>query len=112
MSVTSTIVPTSDILVAVGIFGRSDNVDDVDDGGLRRRVDELERRVAQLEWAMRGFGTSAPPEPARDAGPAGVSPEVLRLARQGKKIQAIKILREQTGLGLKESKDIVDRLTP
>ncbi|PRC51012.1 50S ribosomal protein L12, partial [Mycobacterium sp. ITM-2017-0098] len=26
------------------------------------------------------------------------------------KIQAIKVLREQTGLGLKESKDIVDRL--
>jgi large subunit ribosomal protein L7/L12 len=29
---------------------------------------------------------------------------------QGKKIQAIKLLRDQTGLGLREAKDIVDRL--
>ncbi|WP_174399447.1 ribosomal protein L7/L12 [Mycolicibacterium sp. Dal123E01] len=41
-----------------------------------------------------------------------MSPEVLQLALQGQKIQAIKILREQTGLGLKESKDIVDGLAP
>ncbi|WP_237166460.1 ribosomal protein L7/L12 [Mycolicibacterium hippocampi] len=30
----------------------------------------------------------------------------------GQKIQAIKMLREQSGLGLKESKDIVDQLAP
>ncbi|MBB3605135.1 large subunit ribosomal protein L7/L12 [Mycolicibacterium sp. BK556] len=97
----------------MGIFGRSDNVDDVDDGGLRRRVDELERRVAALEWALRGAG--APPAPTPAPAPAAtgqVSSEVLQLARQGKKIQAIKVLREQTGLGLKESKDIVDALDP
>ena len=96
----------------MGIFGRSDNVDDVDDGGLRRRVDDLERRVAALEWALRGAG-GAPQAPTMHAAPAGggsVSPEVLELARAGQKIQAIKVLREQTGLGLKESKDIVDRL--
>lgn len=96
----------------MGIFGRSDNVDDVDDGGLRRRVDELERRVAQLEWALRGAGAPAEPEPVPSGGQPQVSPEVLQLALQGQKIQAIKILREQTGLGLKESKDIVDGLAP
>ncbi|EHB55914.1 Ribosomal protein L7/L12 [Mycolicibacterium rhodesiae JS60] len=96
----------------MGIFGRSDNVDDVDDGGLRRRVDELERRVAQLEWALHGAKSSVASEQVRDVGAPAVSPEVLQLALQGQKIQAIKILREQTGLGLKESKDIVDGLAP
>jgi ribosomal protein L7/L12 len=96
----------------MGIFGRSDNVDDVDDGGLRRRVEELERRVAQLEWALRGAGSAPEPQPVFDGGRPQVSPEVLQLALQGQKIQAIKILREQTGLGLKESKDIVDGLAP
>jgi ribosomal protein L7/L12 len=96
----------------MGIFRRSDNVDDVDDGGLRRRVDELERRVAQLEWALRGAGSSAEAPRVPDAGRPRVSPEVFQLALRGQKIQAIKILREQTGLGLKESKDIVDGLAP
>lgn len=98
----------------MGLFGRSDNVDDVDDGGLRRRVEDLERRMAALEWTLRsseaGAGPQSAPPPSAAAGGAQVSPEVLQLALSGKKIQAIKVLREQTGLGLKESKDIVDGL--
>jgi ribosomal protein L7/L12 len=43
---------------------------------------------------------SAPPDLA----------EVTRLARGGQLIQAIKLHRELTGLGLKESKDAVERL--
>lgn len=95
----------------MGIFGRSD--DDVDDGGLRRRVEELERRVAALEWALRNAGgqPAAPPSVGAAAGES-VSAEVRQLAMLGKKIEAIKVLREQTGLGLKECKDIVDRLAP
>ncbi|WP_179466305.1 ribosomal protein L7/L12 [Mycolicibacterium vinylchloridicum] len=96
----------------MGIFGRSDSVDEVDDGGLRRRVDELERRVAQLEWALRDATSSVASDQVRDVGAPAVSQEVLQLALQGQKIQAIKVLREQTGLGLKESKDIVDGLAP
>ncbi len=34
--------------------------------------------------------------------------EMIAYIKQGKKIQAIKVLREQTALGLKEAKDIVD----
>lgn len=95
----------------MGLFGRSDNVDDVDDGGLRRRVDDLERRVAALEWALRGAGSHAEATPvATSGGGWQVSPEVTQLALAGKKIQAIKVLREQTGLSLKECKDIVDGL--
>lgn len=99
----------------MGIFGSSD--DGVDDGGLRRRVDELERRVANLEWALRSAQSGppaapAPCAPAYDAAAGTVSPEVRQLALGGDKIHAIKLLREQSGLGLKESKDIVDRLAP
>ena len=36
--------------------------------------------------------------------------EVQHLVAQGNKIEAIKLIRERTGLGLKEAKDLVDRL--
>jgi large subunit ribosomal protein L7/L12 len=44
---------------------------------------------------------------------SGMSPPprtVEALVRAGRKIEAIKLLREQTGLGLKEAKDQVDEL--
>lgn len=39
-----------------------------------------------------------------------VSAEVRQLVLEGKKIQAIKVHRDQTGLGLKEAKDDVEAL--
>ncbi|MHA7666527.1 ribosomal protein L7/L12 [Mycolicibacterium sp. HS_4_1] len=72
----------------------------------------MERRVAVLERVGHGGSVSSPPPPARpqpSAG-AGVSQEVWRLAASGQKIQAIKRLREETGMGLKAAKDVVDRL--
>ncbi|MUL79817.1 ribosomal protein L7/L12 [Mycolicibacterium sp. CBMA 226] len=92
----------------MALFGRSGELS-YDD--LLNRITELERRVAVLERAAHGSSVSpAPPtRPQPSAGP-GVSPEVLRLAAAGQKIQAIKRLREETGLGLKQAKDIVDRL--
>jgi len=36
-------------------------------------------------------------------------PEVIRAIEQGRKIEAIKILREETGLGLANAKVLVDR---
>ena len=41
----------------MGLFGGS-NDDSGDNGGLRRRVEELERRVAALEWGARNAGQS------------------------------------------------------
>ena len=97
--------------VRVGIFGNSSSSSDGGDEGLRRRVEELERRVAALEWAARGAGAGQPAAaPAAQPNAMGVRAEVQQLVMQGKKIQAIKVLREQTGLGLKDAKDIVDRL--
>ncbi len=39
-----------------------------------------------------------------------VTDQVIQLVQQGRKIEAIKLIREQTNLGLKESKDIADGL--
>jgi hypothetical protein len=39
-----------------------------------------------------------------------ISDDVIAAVDNGRKIEAIKILRDETGLGLKEAKDVVDRL--
>jgi len=84
----------------------------MDEADVLRRITELERR---LDWLYRatGYGSAYPATtaaaPAPDGMP-GVSAEVLDLVRQGKPINAIKVYREQTGVGLKEAKDVIDRL--
>lgn len=40
----------------------------------------------------------------------GVDSQILVLLREGKKIEAIKLYREATGVGLKEAKDFVESL--
>jgi len=40
----------------------------------------------------------------------GMDQQIIELVRSGQKIQAIKLYREQTGAGLKESKDYVEGL--
>ena len=91
----------------MALFGSSD--DDV-----KRRIEDLERRVAALERAAFAAGrhvTHAPPSI-----PVGVPSETLasgnvrNLVLQGRKVEAIKALREETGLGLKQAKGIVERL--
>jgi ribosomal protein L7/L12 len=90
----------------MGFFGGSDDGDD----DLRRRIEELERRVATLERAVHGPGQSIPPPPVGAPNETWAGPQVRQLAMQGKKIAAIKLLRDETGLGLKAAKDIVDRI--
>jgi len=43
--------------------------------------------------------------------PDELSPAVMSAIVSGKKIQAIKLLRQETGLGLREAKAIVDALS-
>ena len=51
-------------------------------------------------------------EPLPTGEPADSSPEaeIVALLQQGRKIKAIKLYREQTGLGLKEAKDAVEAM--
>ena len=62
------------------------------------------------------FGVSAAAPVAAAAGPAAAAPvveektefDVILTSGGGQKIQVIKVVREATGLGLKEAKDVVD----
>lgn len=42
--------------------------------------------------------------------PDHISDQVMQALREGKKIEAIKVFKDATGLGLKESKDLVELL--
>jgi ribosomal protein L7/L12 len=76
--------------------------------GRTQGIEELQRRLARLEKKtdaiMQHLGLEyEPPAP-------GGSDTVLSLIRAGKKIEAIKIYREETGAGLKEAKDAVEAI--
>jgi large subunit ribosomal protein L7/L12 len=88
---------------------------------LAARTADLERKV---DWLYRNAGynsgysnAGAAPAGAAPAGAAaaaatgGVSAEVLDLVRSGQPIHAIKLYREQTGVGLKQAKDVIDALS-
>lgn len=70
----------------------------------KQRITPLAGRVAHLEHA-------AHPGVQQDANGLwpDVEAEVRTLVHSGRKIQAIRLVRERTGLRLKEAKDIVDR---
>ena len=58
-------------------------------------------------------GTPTKEQPAQPAGAPPLNPlqeQVLNLMRQGQKIEAIKLYRTETNLGLKEAKDAVEML--
>ncbi len=77
---------------------------------LRDAKDAVERVEAGL-----ALGT-APAAPSLGSGylPSGVAPEVLAQVRQLKSrnqvIQAIKVMRQHTGMSLRDAKDAVDRM--
>lgn len=74
-------------------------------------IDAVERGERLPPLAQRAV---PPPETSRaaDSGGDELPTEVRRLAEAGNRIHAIKLLREQRGLGLKEAKDLLDRLVP
>ncbi|MGW0434986.1 ribosomal protein L7/L12 [Micromonospora sp. NPDC003197] len=77
----------------------------------KEAVDAIERGGAQ---AMPGLGklpfTPASPGSSLSDVPPTVLDQVRALALQGRKIEAIKVLRQHTRLGLKEAKEAVERL--
>lgn len=66
---------------------------------LSHRLNRLEGKVDLL---LKHAGLEEPPLPRQD--------EVVALVRAGKKIEAIKVYREATGVGLAEAKSAVERL--
>ena len=77
----------------------------------RSEYDRLVRRVGQLEGAVEALGQRLGISPA-ELGELRqpISGNVKRMVSQGRRIEAIKVLRQETGMGLKEAKDAVERL--
>ena len=77
-------------------------------------VMEIAALVKELEQEL-GVSAAAPVAVAAAAGPAAAAAEektefnVILTEAGDKKIQVIKVVRELTGLGLKEAKDIADK---
>jgi large subunit ribosomal protein L7/L12 len=59
-----------------------------------------------VEALERGESLEPPQEPVVDSW----EPEIVALMEQGRKIEAIKLYREKTGVGLKEAKDAVEAI--
>lgn len=70
---------------------------------LRSRVSELEDRLNFLYRRLNIEYTDPNSDPV-------LSPQVQDALRRGNKIEAIKIYRELTGVGLAEAKRVIDRL--
>ena len=71
-------------------------------------------KLLQEKWGVSAAAAVAEAAPAAGGGGAAVAAEektefdVMLMAAGEKKIQVIKVVREITGLGLKEAKDLVD----
>lgn len=76
---------------------------------LETTVAILQRRVAALEAAA-GDAVPTGGEPGETADPWSVAPwpEIVEQLRRGKKINAIKVLHEHSGVDLKTAKDTVE----
>ena len=73
----------------------------------------LKEALAVVEAHLSGQPVRPPPSASAaptSVPPASVPPAVLAALHQGHKIEAIRLLREHSGLGLKEAKDVVDAL--
>jgi large subunit ribosomal protein L7/L12 len=82
----------------MGLFGSDDG------GATRARLDRIE---AMLGAIIDHLGIDFD---AERAAVEAMPQEVVGLVRSGRKIEAIKVLREQRGIGLAEAKELVDRI--
>ena len=69
---------------------------------LRSRVNELEDRLKFIYRRLNIEYADPNSDPV-------LSPQIQDALRRGNKIEAIKIYRELTGVGLAEAKDVIDR---
>ena len=75
---------------------------------LLARIQALEAKVTQL-YSLTGHAEPGAPA-AGSSAKSSFPPEVVELALAGKKIEAIKALRDATGLGLADAKTVVDQI--
>ena len=68
-------------------------------------TDELESRIDRV---CRALGVDPTQLEARASDSSPLPPQIMEAVRGGRKIQAIKLYRDWTGVGLKEAKDAID----
>ena len=100
----------------MGFFDKPEQPGDVD----THRLDELEARIRQLEATVAllvqqggqgGQGVAGvPAAPGQPGVAVDVLTQVRQLKQDGKLIDAIKLYRQATNLGLKEAKDAVEAM--
>jgi ribosomal protein L7/L12 len=78
-------------------------MDDAEYARMRDRIRVLEAQTAQLYRHLGLDPDAAVPAPSND-----LDADVIALVNRGKKINAIKLHRERTGLGLKEAHDAIE----
>jgi ribosomal protein L7/L12 len=71
--------------------------------------------MVYLGWRKRRRAASdltVPPKfPAQPAAlPSDLRPMIVQMTAEGRKIEAIKLVRERMGIGLAEAKDLVDKI--
>jgi len=77
-------------------------ITETDIQALRSRINELEDRLKFIYRRLNIDYVDHNSDPA-------LSPQVQEALRRGNKIEAIKIYRELTGVGLAEAKQVIDR---
>jgi ribosomal protein L7/L12 len=66
--------------------------------------------LADAKAAVERGGLAGPPDRPETTMDAALLAETRRLRSDGRTIQAVKLVRQRTGLGLLEAKQLVDRL--
>lgn len=90
------LIDASQILMAIQVYRDATGVSLAE---AKRAVEEM----ARMEM-------SRPPSGSRDMDNPVLESKIRSLLAKGKKIDAVKIYREEYGVGLKEAKDAVDRI--
>jgi ribosomal protein L7/L12 len=73
-----------------------------------RLEEQLARLIAELGTAPASTGIGVDSGPGAPVAPPAVYAEARALAASGRKINAIKVVRDQSGMSLKAAKDLVE----
>lgn len=76
----------------------------------KQRIEELERRVARLEWQIKALISDQDQDEPTMELKFDINTQIIELVRGKRKINAIKLYREETGADLKTAKNHIDTI--
>ena len=105
------VTPPTDLREAVlGLLALNRRIEAIKLYRVRTNVGLAEAKVAVEAIEAGGFPAAGTPSPPPPASSGDLAAQAGSLKARGLTIQAIKVVREQTGMSLKDAKDFVDRL--